>query len=416
MLLHHALTNPQNARVIFVDMNGFFASVEQQDNPSFRNKPVAVISHDHPRATVLASSYEAKAFGITTGTKRQEAQAICPGIIFVEPKPGRYKQVQQHIIRILVDLCGPEVQPRSIDEAAVFLSPNWQGSEKALALAHRIKARFKEELGEYIRCSIGIAPNSLLAKLATDLQKPDGLVEITQENIVSVLESISLTDLPGIAERMAKQLEKKNITTPLQLYERDPDTLRNQFGIWGQYWWWRLHGFECDGMGEGGLKSMSHEHVLHHWVHSRSELEAVLIKMTERLLHRLHHNNLQCRSIFLSLRLAGAPQFVATQAFDAPTVSYPLLLGAFQKTLDRVPEKLPFPVRKICIGMFDLTPSSHGMQLDMFNTVERGHDISMTITNLRERFGYDTIHLGSTLSLKQSVAKEQLGFGRIRDV
>lgn len=413
-LLHRALQTPHNARVLFVDMNGFFASIEQQDRPELRDKPIAVVSHMHPRATVLASSYEAKAFGISTGTKLTEAKELCPDVIFLEPTPGRYKQVHNQIIRILEDICGPEVQPRSIDEAAVFLAPNWWHRAREVAL--EIKDRFREELGPHIRCSIGIAPNSLLAKLATELQKPDGLVEITLENTPDILSKIELTTLPGIATRMEAQLFRKGITTPLELYNTDADTLRAHFGIWGQYWWWRLHGYECDGMSLSTLKSMSHEHVLSPWIWNRLELESVVAKMADRLLYRLERNQLQCRHIYLTLKLAGAPRFTRDRILDASTANVPFLLESFQKLLADVPERLPFAVRKITLGTFGLGAQEYGDQLNLFSSNDKGLPVGETLYAIREKYGYKAIQVASTLRLEQAVAKEQLGFGRLRDI
>ena len=413
-LLAHALGKPENSRVLFVDMNGFFASVEQQDDPALRGKPVGVVSHMHRRATVLASSYEAKACGVTTGIKFEDAKMLCPGIILLEGHHHRYKEVHLQFIKILESICGPEVQPRSIDEAAIYLSPNWR--HRAHGLALEIKARFRSELGECIRCSIGIAPNSLLAKLATKLQKPDGLVEITLENTVAVLGKLELTALPGIATRMEAQLARHDITTPLELYGRDPEILRQQLGIWGQYWWWRLHGFECDGLSMSGLKSMSHEHVLHHWLHSKSELEAVVAKMADRVLSRLEKNGLQCTHIYVSCKLNGAPRFTAVRNFDAPTRNVPKLLEAFQELLAEIPAQLPFAVRKVSLGLYGLAEQSGGDQLDLFGALERGNDVGRALQYIRARHGYAAIQVASTLAVKRGVAQERVGFGRLRDV
>jgi DNA polymerase-4 len=415
MLLHHALDTPHNARVLYVDMNGFFASIEQQDHPALQGKPVAVVSHQHPRATVLASSYEAKALGITTGTRMMEAREKCPGITCLDPRPHRYKEVHRQIMEILENICGPEVQPRSIDEAAVFLSPNWQSSEVALEVAQKIKTAFKATLGPMIRGSIGIAPNSLLAKLATDLQKPDGLVEITLENTWKILEPLPLTALPGIAEKMARRLEKRKIFTPQDLYATPASQLKSWFGIWGQYWWWRLHGYECDDDSRNGLKSMSHEHVLSQWLHTRAELEAVVMKMSDRLLYRLHRNHYQCRSAFLIVKLAGAPSFLTDRSFDAPLNSYPVLLETFRNMLESVPAVLPYPVRKVCIGFHGLTSEEQGLQLELYENETSPKNIAPMLLAIRSQFGYEAIQPASALSLKRDVAKEQLGFGRIRD-
>jgi len=412
--LSQALGTPRNCRVLYVDMNGFFASIEQQDHPNLVGKPVAVVSHLHPRATVLASSYEAKALGITTGTKMEEAQRLAPGIACLEPRPGRYREVHRQIMQILITLCGPEVQPRSIDEAAVYLASNWQNATTAHALALAIKEQFRQQLGPHIRCSIGIAPNSLLAKLATNLKKPDGLVEITLENTWEILGTIPLTALPGIAERMALKLEKKDILTPQMLYATSPEILRDYFGIWGRYWWWRLHGYECDS-NNSSLKSMSHEHVLSTWIRDKPTLELTLAKMADRLVHRLEHNHLQCRGIFLSLRLSGAPRFTAERVFDAPTFQHPALLKDFMSLLNTVPLRLPYAVRKISIGFNGLVSQEQGIQLMLEEDAVKGTRVSTALEIIRDRFGYESIQCASTLALGKNVAREQLGFGRIRD-
>ncbi len=178
-----------------------------------------------------------------------------------------------------------------------FYHPNWYGSAFCWELAGRIKQQFAQFLGPYIRCSIGIAPNSLLAKVATNLQKPDGIVEITVENIPNVLQKLSLTDLPGIARQNANRLATSGITTPLQLYEAPSEQLYKQFGIWGQQWWWRLHGYEPD-CHQNTSKSISHQHVLKKWLPSVDEAIPVITRMSDRLIHRLNRNNWSCLQVF----------------------------------------------------------------------------------------------------------------------
>ncbi len=416
MLIHRGLHTPENSRVIFLDMNSFFASVEQQDHPELRGKPVAVASHIHKNGTVLAASYEAKAFGIKTGTKLNDARLLCPGITFLETTPYRYKEVHNQFVRILQDICGPEVQVRSIDEAAIFLSPNWYGSDNAHRIALEIKERFKRELGECIRCSIGIAPNSLLAKLATELQKPDGLVEITIENTPEILSKLQLTDLCGIADRMARQLEQVGITTPLELYNTPAPILRNHFGIWGQYWWWRLHGVECDA-GEGSaLKTMSHEHVLSPWISKRDALEAVQVKMADRLLYRLQRNHLQAKHLFIWFKLVDAPSFYRERSLDASTGNISMLSKAFRDLMRELPETFPHPVRKVVVGLNKLSDIEQGFQLDLFSRRQRGEAVGPMLELIRDRYGYQSIQTGSSYAVGRNVAKQQLGFGRLKDI
>lgn len=416
MYIRHALTPPRNARVLFVDMNGFFASIEQQDRPELRGKPVAVVSHRHPHGTVLASSYEAKALGITTGTRVQEATGRCPGIALLEVRADRYRQVHISFMEVLRNLCGPEVQPKSIDEAAIYLSPNWQDSAFAWRLALRIKEAFREHVGECIRCSIGIAPNTLLAKLGTNLRKPDGLFEITLETARTILAGLDLVDLPGIAGKMSRRLEAANIVTPTDLYDADPAFLRAQFGIWGQYWWWRLHGFECN-VDRDDLKSMSHEHVLPRWIQTRAEIETLTGKMADRLLNRLTRNELRCRHLWLDLKFAGGPHFHQERTLDTPSNDTPSLMRAFQDLLKTLPKRLGLPVRKEVLGLGGLSPAAYGSQLNLFSESPlRGAALGKAMQEVRNRYGRDAIQVGSSLAAAQTMSlKDTVGFGRVKD-
>jgi DNA polymerase-4 len=414
--MYHGLSQASNARVIFVDMNAFFASVEQQSHPNLRDLPVGVVSHVVPNGTVLAASYEAKALGISTGTKVRDALRICPEIKLVTPTPSVYKAIHKRFLAILDDLAGPEVVPRSIDEAAIFLSPNWQTSEQARNLALTIKERFSKELGPYIRCSIGIAPNSFLAKVATNLQKPNGLVEITLENLPEILSKLELTDLPGIAERYSLRLMREDIMTPLGLYNLPAYELKKRFGIWGQYWWWRLHGYETDNGSKDHHKTMSHEHVLKKWIPSIDQALPTLLLMGDRVCVRLIRNHLQCQSIAIGLRLSGARPLYAERRFDAPTNNQPLLMESLVQLCKQLPAHPSGPIRKATIMVNGLVPSELGRQLDCFDEQVKSAEMTKAITLIRNRFGFEAIQTGTTAIISRRAAPEQLGFGRVKDV
>ena len=410
----HGLQEAKNTRVIYVDMNAFFASIEQQRYPNLRNRPMAVTSYIAPSATIIASSYEAKALGITTGVRVREALMIYPDLKIVETDAPIYHAMHKQFLLIIREIFGPEVHARSIDEAALYLAPNWQNSEKAWELVHQIKQAFYDQLGECIRCSIGIAPNILLAKLATDLQKPNGLVEITLENTAAILEKLELTDLPGIAEKSAANLNRHAIYTPLDLYQTSAVRLKSLFGIWGQYWWWRLHGYEPDGA-SGPQKTMSHEHVLARWTDKRSQLANTINKMTDRILHRLRKNRLTCRSLSLRLSFKDIPSAQFDHYFDAPTDSHSAILSCINQTLEQLPLFLPSAVRKITITFNQLSSKALGLQLDLFTERIRHEKISSAIFTIRSRHGFEALQLGNTIRIDRQTAKEQPGFGKIRD-
>lgn len=412
--MYQGLRTPRNARVLYLDMNAFFASVEQQRRPELRGKPVAVVSHIGPAGTVLAASYEAKAFGVKTGMRLEEAWPLCPGMTTLNTEAAPYRAVHKHFMAILHDTCGPEVRARSVDEAVIPLSPNWYGSEKAHELAHTIKRRFRNELGEYVRCSIGIAPNTFLGKTATSLRKPDGLLEITVENTPDILAGMQLTDLNGIASRYALRLERKGIMTPLDFYRADPERLRRQFGIWGQYWWWKLHGYEPD-VGSGLLKSMSHEHALKHWARSRQEIEPVIDRLADRLIHRLRRNRFQCRQVGVFIRCKGFGGRWAHVEFPAAIQTYHQLLETIHLLVKDLPAVPPGPIKKVGIYFGQLAPAQNGWQMGLFE--DGGNEqVSLAIERVRARFGFNAIQRGSVVRLNPAIAKEELGFGRVKDL
>src|ERR1043165_2621938 len=231
--------------VMFVDMNSFFASCEQQVNYWLRNRPVGVCVYTGKGGAVIALSKTAKQFGIKPD-RSDVMMKLNPNFITLPTRPELYREYHVKIMKVL-QTYSEDVIPKSIDEAVV----NFKGYELVypdlVKTAKDIKAKIKKEVGDYLTCSIGIAPNAFLAKLATDLQKPDGLVVISPDTIDSVLDKLSLTDLPGIAQAMAWKLTSHGINSPLKLRYTEPHLLRKAcHSIIGEYWHYRLNFREVD--------------------------------------------------------------------------------------------------------------------------------------------------------------------------
>src|ERR1700677_2013141 len=181
-------------RALFVDFNSYFASVEQQDQPALRGRPVVVVPVMTDSTCCIAASYEAKRFGIKTGTRVGDARKVCPGLIVIEGRFDLYVEYHHKLVAA-VDSCLPVSEVHSIDEMCCALRGPWCAPDKALATAREIKARIAATVGPFMRCSIGIAPNPFLAKTATDMQKPDGLVMLGEENLTQKLFEMKLRDL-----------------------------------------------------------------------------------------------------------------------------------------------------------------------------------------------------------------------------
>jgi DNA polymerase-4 len=231
--------------VMFVDMNSFFASCEQQVNYHLRNRPLGVCVYTGRGGAVIALSKAAKAKGL----KPDRADAImklCPDFITLPTNPQLYRNTHIKIMKVLQTFC-EDVIPKSIDEAVLNFRGYHLVHPDLVKVAKEIKKKIKQDVGDYLTCSIGIAPNAFLAKLATDIHKPDGLLVITPENIDKILDKLKLTDLPGIADRMAGRLRDHSIFNPLQLRYTPPDKIRKAcHSIIGEYWHYRLNFREVD--------------------------------------------------------------------------------------------------------------------------------------------------------------------------
>ena len=232
--------------VLFIDMNSFFATCEQQVNYWLRDKPVVVCVYTGKHGIIIAPSIEAKKHGIKLGMRLSEAIKICPQIIPLETHPARYRSFHVKIMNVLRKYSS-DIIPKSIDEAIIDLT-NYQLLYKdPINVAHKIRQEIYAEVGDYLHCSIGIAPNSFLAKLASNLKKPKGLMIITPKNIDHVLSTLQLEDLPGIGKGMAKRLRNYGIHTPLQLRHTSPYHLKNACqSIIGYHWHYRLNFKEVD--------------------------------------------------------------------------------------------------------------------------------------------------------------------------
>ena len=215
-------------RTLYIDMNSFFASVEQQVDPSLRGRPLAITAISAESGAVVAASYEAKAFGVGVGTRIYEAKQLCPDIVFRPSRHRLYVRVNQKIARVLDEL-GELERIRSIDEFQVALGGSTSELDNAMALARRMKIAIHERVGSEMRCSIGIGPNQLLAKIAGKLEKPDGLQWLSPDNMPDRIAHMELDDLTGISYGIRRRLRKAMIWDVRSLYKLDPRHARQ---IW----------------------------------------------------------------------------------------------------------------------------------------------------------------------------------------
>jgi DNA polymerase IV len=287
---------------LFVDFNAYFASVEQQLVPELRGKPVAVAPVVADSGCCIAASYEAKAFGVKTGVRVGEARRLCPHIVIVDARPSVYVDMHHRLVRA-VEKCLPVHGVHSIDEMSCRLMGRERDPAEASTIARRIKTTIAKDVGEHMRCSIGIAPNRFLAKVASDMHKPDGLTIIEQHQIVPRLSALVLIDLPGIGPRMRDRLHSKGVSTVAQLLECDPARLHQLWeSVIGRGWHELLRGHDLEEL-PTRRRSVGHSHVLGPKRRGDAEARAVAIRLLHKAAARMRAIGYAAQRLTLSLRL-----------------------------------------------------------------------------------------------------------------
>ena len=294
----------QRLNWLFVDMNSYFASVEQDTRPELRGRPVAIVPMMADTTCCLAASYEAKAFGVKTGTSVADAKQLCPGLVLIEARHEIYVQYHHRIVEA-VESCLPVTAVLSVDEMACRLMGRERPLLAAMELGRQVKRRILEKVGPMMRSSVGLATNRYLAKVASDMEKPDGLVALPLDILPEALRQLKLRDLPGIGARMEKRLNEQGIQSMDQLLALDCDQAGE---VWGSvlgsrlgHW---LRGEDFDMEEAEHLKSMSHQHVLAPEMRTPEKAWAVAHKLLHKAAMRLRANGLWAGSIGLVIGFA----------------------------------------------------------------------------------------------------------------
>ena len=378
--------------ILHIDMNAFFASVEQQSNPELRGKPIAVIGRG--RTVVTTASYEARALGVKTGMNTWEARKACPQVIFVQGNNRKYTHTSAEIMKILLEYT-PMVEVFSIDEAFLDLTGSLSLFGSASRIAYLIKARIRHTFG--LTCSIGIAPNKLLAKLASEMKKPDGLTVIAPQDVSRILERMPIKELCGIGRKTEQQLGLLGITTCGELGRFPVEILRKKFGVIGD----RLHSM---GLGdddspvvpvgeEGEVKSVGHSMTLEHDISSRNEVLKYLLQLAEMVGRRARRYGVAGKTVHLTVRYADFSTFGRQQTRPAHTNRSEEIFGAAVAILDSF--VLTQPVRLLGVRITNLR--YQGEQLPLFTGERRKVLATGAMDLVNNKFGDFTVTYGSIL-------------------
>jgi DNA polymerase-4 len=381
-------------RTLYVDLNSYFASVEQQLRPELRDRPVGVLPVMADTTCCIAASIAAKRFGIKTGTPVWQAKKLCRDVVFVQARPAVYVEIHHRIVAA-VESCTPVGEVLSIDEMACELMGRERGEARAIALGRRIKQAIYTRVGEVLHCSIGIAPNRFLAKTASNMQKPDGLVVIRQQDLPHCLYGLKLGALNGIGRAMEARLNHLGIHTVEQLCAASVDTLRRAWnGIEGGRYHARLRG-ESLASAPTKRASLGHSHVLPPDLRDPVSAQAVLYRLLHKAAMRLRHSHYSAGALSLHLRYLDNSQGRASwvdQARFAPHNDTFRFNLAFAELWQRRPPE-PAPILKVGIVFTDLVEAGQTTR-DLFDPMDRHAGLNTTLDRINQRYGPNTLYFG----------------------
>jgi len=384
-----------NRTIMHIDMNAFFAAVEQQADPALRGKPVVVTGRDK-RTVILTASYEARTFGIKTGMRLDQAFACCPDLIRVAANNRAYADVSAKIIDIFKDYTS-DVEVFSIDEAFLDVTGSLTlfGSDEAIAQA--IKAQIKKRFG--LTCSVGIAENKLLAKLASGLQKPDGLTRIPPERVTTILHDLPVSALCGIGPSTAARLQGLGVTTCGQLGNYPPKVLKRIFGVMGERLILMGRGIDSRPVqptrNDEPVKSVGHSMTLRQDLTDSAAIGKVLLQLSEMVGRRARRYGVKGRTVSLTLRYADFHTFSRRRTGTDPISHSSDIYSAAMSILSQL--ILEQPVRLIGISLEGLQYSSE--QYPLFDDVRQRQSLTDALDQVNDRFGEFTVMSGSLLDV-----------------
>jgi DNA polymerase IV len=396
-------------RSLFVDFNSYFASVEQQLNPALRQRPIAVVPVMAETTCCIAASIEAKHFGIKTGTSVRDALALCPDLEVVLAQPRIYVDYH-HQLKNAIEQCIPIHSVGSIDEVECQLMGRERERENAIIIAKKIKKSI-QHVGDYLRCSIGIAPNGFLAKTASDMQKPDGLVVLELQNLPDALFTLKLNDLCGVGYHMEKRLRHAGIHSVEQLCLANKSKLRDIWGsIEGERFHDRLHGHIVE-VTQGPRGTVGHSHVLAPEFRNTEGVNAVLKKLLMKAAMRLRSYALLAGALHVRVKYIGADAWEMSLRIDATDDSRVLLhrLSSLLKT--RKDHHKPLAVS---VSLTHLL-KREGTCGSLFSEIEENPALNQLLDGINHKYGNNKIYFGS---LQQALthAPMRISFNQIPDV
>jgi len=418
-------TEPKNYQVLFLDMNSFFASVEQQVRPELRGKPIGVAPYTGDSGCIIAASIEAKRQGVKI-CRIGEAKKIIPSMTILEARPALYMLYHKEI-RKVIEKFTPYYRAMSIDEFAICLTPLDQNYNNSIKLARKIKQTIKSEVGDYLNCSVGISTSKFLAKMAASSQKPDGLVVLNLGQLENFYAKLKLTDLTGVNFRTEARLNFIGIKSPLDFYNCNLSYLSTTLKHAGKNWYYRLRGYEVDDF-ISKTKTIGHSHVLEPALRDKNSALSVLHKLVFKAGYRLRQENYLAGGVYLTIGFSDRTTFSQSQK----SVDFFSDNMTFWQKIELILKKCPWPGQPVspsvsagpspdgsqggpiylAVGAFNLKKNK-GEQISIFAEIEKRKKLATALDHINDDFGADTVISASMMQAGDS-APDRIPFGRPR--
>ena len=374
--------------ILHVDMDAFYASVEQHDQPELKGKPV-IVGGTGARGVVAAASYEVRRFGVHSAMPMSEALRHCPHAICVAPRMRRYREVSQQVFAVFHQFT-PLVEGLSLDEAFLDLTASIKLLGAAPDIAREIKRRIYEATG--LTASVGLAGNKLLAKIASDLNKPDGFVWIRPEEVATVLDPLPIRRLSGVGRKTAVQLEEHGIHTLGQLRLAPDSVLWPLFGRFTQRMRERASGVdERPVVSDWEEKSISAEETFERDIRKHEQLYAELASLADRTCERMRARQLMAGQVYVKIRRRDFTTYTRQQTFSPPTQDSRLILWIANRLLANWLQIQPrAAIRLLGVGVAALSPAQ---QLDLFAAARASvpDPLGAAVDRIHEKFGEQSL-------------------------
>ena len=405
--------NRNPANIMHIDLNSCFASAEQQANPLLRGKPVVVAAYNSPNGCIVSPSIEAKRHGIKTGMSVRDGRMLCKNLIVRTPDPNKYRSVHDKFKKLFREY-SPAVTPKSIDEAIIDFSGTQHLKRDLREVGQEIKDRIRSEIGEWLSCNVGIAPNRFLAKLAASLHKPDGLDMITHENLEEIYRNVELLDLCGINVHYQARLNVQGIFTPIQFLQASLQTLQKQVfqSIVGYYWYMKLRGWETDAS-NFRRKSFGQQYALKQPTADSQQVSKLLMKLCEKMGRRLRRAGYVAQGVHVACVYQDRTYWHQGRTFGNRLSATLEFYKKAQLLLNNQPEKKV--ITNLGVSCFDLLPDTPEQPSLFEPDGSKLHRAGAAMDKINDRYGEFIITPAIMMGM-ENVVLDRISFGNIREL